>query len=64
MLFSRVEGHKTMQTLSYLRGTAALLIILVLGAIGTYVTHGMVRKAAWIGVIVVAVLAAYNEWND
>lgn len=53
-----------MQMLSYLRGTVALLLILVLGALGTYVTHGTVRKVAWIGVIIIALVAAYNEWND
>lgn len=49
---------------SMLRGTAALLLILLLGAAGTYVTQAMIRKVAWLALIIVAGIAAYNEWTD
>lgn len=46
------------------RGTVALLAILLFAALGTYMTNGMVRKVSWLIAAIVAVIAALNEFRD
>lgn len=46
------------------RGTVALLAILLFAALGTYMTSGMVRKVSWFIAAIVAVIAALNEFRD
>lgn len=50
--------------LKMVTGTGALIALVVLGILGTYPTSAMLRRAAWIGAVIVALLATYNEWKD
>ncbi len=53
-----------MGLLNQVRGTVALLAILLFAAMGTYITSGMVRKVSWVVAALIAVIAAYNEFQD
>lgn len=57
-------GRKMLKAIEKLSGVAALVVIIVLGLVGTFAGGWpWLRRASWLGVAVVGAIAAYNEWQ-
>lgn len=44
-------------------GWVAIIYILIPAVIGTFLPNGIIRKLLWSVAALVAVMAAYNEWE-